>query len=162
MKPDEFRALVLSQTEGKVTHAFETLPISDLPEGDVLISVSHSSLNYKDGLAVTGKGKIARRVPMSAGIDLAGVVEKSDSPMCQPGDAVLSTGFEVGEVHWGGYAEKARLRSDWLIPIPEGMTASRAMLQSRERFRAARLCARRSRRRIDRLRLSLAVAKGYA
>lgn len=122
-----FRALVLRESEGKVRHAFEQVSEDALPEGDVTVSVTHSSLNYKDGLAVTGRGKIARRFPMVPGIDLAGVVERSESPDWKPGDEVLATGWEIGEAHWGGYAEKARVRSEWLVRLPEGLTREQAM-----------------------------------
>ncbi|OSM02108.1 MDR family oxidoreductase [Magnetofaba australis] len=124
---DAFRALVLRQQEKKTLSAFEQLTIDDLPAGEVLVRVSHSSLNYKDGLAITGTGKIVRNFPHVPGIDLAGVVEHSDSPDFQPGDAVLVTGQGMGERFWGGHAQYARLPAPILTPLPDGLSAARAM-----------------------------------
>jgi acrylyl-CoA reductase (NADPH) len=122
-----FKALLLKQQDGKTLHSFKELSTDALPEGDVVVTVTHSSLNYKDGLAVTGKGKIIRRFPMVPGVDLAGVVESSESDRFEPGDAVLATGWGIGEAHWGGYAQKARLKSQWLTPLPRGLSAEQAM-----------------------------------
>jgi acrylyl-CoA reductase (NADPH) len=127
MGADTFKALVLRQEDGQTVRAIEELALGALPEGDVLIAVSHSSLNYKDGLAVTGKGKVVRRFPMVPGIDLAGVVEASDSPDFQQGDSVLATGWGLGERHWGGYAQKARLPSQWVNRLPPGLSPAQAM-----------------------------------
>ncbi|MBF0455197.1 MAG: oxidoreductase [Magnetococcales bacterium] len=124
---DTFKALVLNQENGKTTHSFEQLRTDALPEGEVVVSVSHSSLNYKDGLAITGAGKIIRQFPFVGGIDLAGVVESSESDQYKPGDAVLLTGWGVGERHWGGFSQKARLKAQWLTPLPSGLTPERAM-----------------------------------
>jgi acrylyl-CoA reductase (NADPH) len=99
----------------------------ELPDGDVLISVAYSCLNYKDGLAVTGQGKIIRSYPMVPGIDLAGTVVESGSPDFKPGDEVIVTGWGVGESHWGGYAQLARMHAGWLVPVPEGLTMRQAM-----------------------------------
>lgn len=115
-------------------HATEPGPASlteltdaDLGAGDVTIAVAYSSLNYKDGLAVTGKGKIMRSHPMTAGIDLAGVVESSDSPDWQPGDEVLVTGWGLSETHPGGYTQRQRVRSEWITRRPEGLTLPQTM-----------------------------------
>lgn len=124
---ETFRALVLNQENGKTVHAFQNVTTDALPEGDVVVKVEYSSLNYKDALAVTGKGKIVRRFPMVPGVDLAGVVESSESSAFKPGDRVLATGWGIGEGHWGGYAQKARLKSQWLTLIPRGLTNEQAM-----------------------------------
>ena len=123
-----FQALVLDKTDGGVTADVRELEESQLPEGDVLVQVAYSSLNYKDGLAVTGKGKVVRGdYPFVPGIDLVGTVETSESGGYVPGDRVIVTGWGIGEDHWGGYAEKARVRSDWCVPLPEGLTPEEAM-----------------------------------
>ncbi|MCB1867657.1 MAG: oxidoreductase, partial [Gammaproteobacteria bacterium] len=97
------------------------------PEGDVRLRVSHSTLNYKDGLAITGKGPVVRRFPMIPGVDLVGTVEESESPDYQVGDSVVLNGWGVGEVHWGGLAQKARLKGEWLVPLPPQFTPRQAM-----------------------------------
>lgn len=123
-----FRALVLTQNEdGRTQAEIRQLSDADLPDGDVLVDVAWSSLNYKDGLAITGKGKVIRNFPMVPGIDLAGTVRQSESPDYQPGDKVVLTGWGVGEKYWGGYSQRARVRSDWLVPLPEGLTLRDAM-----------------------------------
>ncbi len=127
MTDERFTALVLNEREGKVTGALETLDAAALPEGDVTVRVAYSSLNYKDGLILTGKGRLVRDYPHVPGVDLVGTVEASDSPAFKPGDAVVVTGWFVGERHWGGYAQKARVKSDWVLPLPEGLTPKRAM-----------------------------------
>lgn len=124
---DPFKALVLEQKDGEVHASVRELPKSALPEGEVLVSVAYSSLNYKDGLAVTGQGKIVTRYPMVPGIDLAGIVEESASSDFKPGDHVLLTGWGVGERHWGGYAQLARVKSEWLLPVPPELTLQQAM-----------------------------------
>ena len=98
-----------------------------LPEGDVTVRVACSTLNFKDSLAVTGASPVVRSFPMVPGIDFAGVVEASASPDYSPGDPVVLNGWGVGELHWGGFAEKARVRAEWLIPLPPGLTPRRAM-----------------------------------
>jgi acrylyl-CoA reductase (NADPH) len=98
-----------------------------LPPGDVTVHISHSTLNYKDGLAITGKAPIARSFPMIPGIDFAGTVVDSRHPRFREGDAVLLNGFGIGESHWGGLAARARVRGDWLIHLPAGLSAARAM-----------------------------------
>ncbi|MDX2422765.1 MAG: MDR family oxidoreductase [Amphritea sp.] len=122
-----FNALVLEQEEGKTLSSVKTLELSDLPDEEVLVEVSYSSLNYKDGLAVTGTGKIVHKFPMVPGIDLAGVVKESRSPDYQPGDQVIMTGWSVGERYWGGYSQYARMKPEWLVKMPEGMDAAKAM-----------------------------------
>jgi acrylyl-CoA reductase (NADPH) len=106
---------------------FGQLSDQDLPEGDVTVAVAWSSLNYKDGLAVTGKGRIMRSFPMVAGIDLAGVITSSDSAQWKPGDEVLVTGWGLSEVHPGGFTQLQRLRSEWLTPKPPGLTLQQTM-----------------------------------
>jgi acrylyl-CoA reductase (NADPH) len=98
-----------------------------LPEGDVLIQVAYSDLNYKDGLAITGRGKVVRKFPMVPGIDLAGTVVESAAPEYKPGDQVVVTGWGLGEVHWGGMAQLARVKSGWLVPLPQGLSLKQAM-----------------------------------
>lgn len=123
-----FDALVLSQhADGSVHPAIQQLTPDDLPAGDVLVQVSHSGLNYKDGLAVTNTGKIVRSFPMVPGIDFAGTVVASQSPAYAVGDAVVLTGWGVGERHWGGFAGMARVSADWLVPLPAGLTPKQAM-----------------------------------
>lgn len=123
-----FKALVLTQ-EGKATLAnIEALTESALPEGEVLVDVSYSSLNYKDGLAITGTGRIIRNFPMVPGIDFSGVVSESADPRYKKGDEVILTGWGVGENHWGGMAGKARVKADWLVPMPVTCSAQQSMM----------------------------------
>ncbi len=124
---EPFRALMLRQGGDEPTAEITRLTWRDLPEGDVLVRVAHSSLNYKDALAITGAGPVVREYPMVPGIDLAGAVVDSSSPDYRLGDAVLLTGWGIGETVWGGMAEYARVRSEHLIPIPEGRDAFWAM-----------------------------------
>jgi acrylyl-CoA reductase (NADPH) len=124
---EQFQALVLRGDEKDYQAGLETLTLADLPPGEVLVDVEYSDVNYKDGLAVTGKGRIVRQLPLVPGIDLAGTVASSDDPRYRPGDAVVLTGWGVGERYWGGYAEKARVRGDWLVPLPEGLSTRQAM-----------------------------------
>ncbi len=124
----QFRALVLREAgEGKVEARVEALPEEALPAGDVTVAVEHSTLNYKDGMVLQGLGRLVRRYPHVPGVDLAGTVERSESPRFKPGDKVVLTGWRVGELHWGGYAQKARVQADWLVQLPEGLTTARAM-----------------------------------
>jgi acrylyl-CoA reductase (NADPH) len=126
--PDgRFRALVVRMAGDARRTALEELAPVDLPPGDVLVDVACSSLNYKDALAVTGKGKVLRRFPMVPGIDLAGTVLESTSPSLQPGQPVLVTGWGIGEEHFGGYSQRARIRSEWVVPLPAGFTPRQAM-----------------------------------
>lgn len=124
---ETFKALVLRQEGEKVRHAIEQLTVNDLPEGDVLVAVEYSSLNYKDAMAVMGTGKIVREYPMVPGVDLAGTVLESKSPFSKAGDQVVLTGWGVGERYWGGYTQRARVKSNWLVPLPEGLDTRRAM-----------------------------------
>src|SRR5258708_18105455 len=126
-RPDPFRALILENANGAVQAPLKELPLHSLPEGDVLVSVAYSSLNFKDALAVTNRGKIVRRFPMVPGIDFSGTVAESKSDRFKPGDSVVLTGWGVGEEHWGGFARLARVKSEWLLPLPEGLTLKRAM-----------------------------------
>ena len=123
-----FKALVLDQEDKKTLASVQQLDESALPEGDVLVAVEYSSLNYKDGLAITGKGRIIRNFPMVPGIDYAGSVLESADERFQPGDNVVLTGWGVGETHWGGMAEKARVKADYLVPMPEGLDSRKTMI----------------------------------
>ncbi len=122
-----FKALVLKEADGKVSSAIEALEESALPEGDVTVRVSHSTLNYKDGMVVNGIGRLVRNYPHVPGVDFAGTVEISDHPDYKAGDSVVLTGWRVGETHWGGYAELARVKGDWLVPLPSGLSVKDAM-----------------------------------
>jgi len=123
-----FRALVLEKEGEAAVARVRELDESALPAGEVTVAVEYSTLNYKDGLALspTGGG-IVRAWPHVAGIDFAGVVEASDDARYKPGDKVVLTGWRVGEVHWGGYSQKARVKADWLVPLPAGLTTRQAM-----------------------------------
>ncbi|MFV9505625.1 MAG: MDR family oxidoreductase [Oscillochloridaceae bacterium umkhey_bin13] len=127
MSTQTFRALVVDEGAGERRVELRDLPIESLPPGEVLVQVAYSSLNYKDGLAVTGKGKILRQNPMAPGIDFAGTVVESASPAFKPGDEVVLTGWGVGERHWGGFSQLNRVKADWLVPLPAGMSLSQAM-----------------------------------
>ena len=122
-----FRAIVAEKTDGGQTVELREVDESFLMEGDVDVDISHSTVNYKDGLAVTGKAPIARISPLIPGIDFAGVVTASRNGAFKPGDAVVLTGWGVGEAHHGGFAQKARVKADWLVPLPEGMGPDQAM-----------------------------------
>ncbi len=118
---------ILIEKDDQYKASLQTIDESTLPEGDVSVAVSHSTLNYKDALAITGKAPVVRHFPMIPGIDLAGVVESSSVGRFKPGDKVLLNGFGVGETHCGGLAQKAVLKSDWLIPLPEAFSPAQAM-----------------------------------
>lgn len=122
-----FKAVLIEKDDAGYRASVQTLDAAALPEGNVSVRVSHSTLNYKDALAITGQGPVVRKFPMVPGIDLVGVVAASQHPDYQPGDAVLLNGWGVGESHWGGLAQQARLNGDWLIPLPAGLTAQQAM-----------------------------------
>lgn len=122
-----FKALVINKDDAGYATTLQELDDSALPAGDVTVKVQYSTLNYKDALAITGKGPVVRKFPMVPGIDFAGTVEHSDNPNYAPGDLVLLNGWGVGETHWGGLATRARVNGDWLIPIPAGMTPEQAM-----------------------------------
>jgi acrylyl-CoA reductase (NADPH) len=124
----DFRALVLHERDGgKVESRIETLPDAALPDGDVTVAVEYSTVNYKDGMVLQGLGRLVRKYPHIPGIDFAGTVESSASPRFKPGDKVILTGWRVGELHWGGYAQKARVKAEWLVPLPAAMTTAQAM-----------------------------------
>ena len=123
----DFKALVIDKNEGAQSIKLKSLSDSDLMDGDVTIRVSHSTVNYKDGLAITGKAPVVRRFPMIPGIDLAGIVESSSHADYKPGDSVVLNGWGLGETHFGGYSEKARVKGDWLVPLPQGLRADEAM-----------------------------------
>jgi len=123
----EFRAIVLDEAKGKVRSSLQTLDESRLPDGDVLVRIAYSDLNYKDGMVLKGIGNLVKSYPHVPGIDFSGVVEESRSPRFKAGDQVILTGWRVGEVHWGGYAGKARVKADWLVPLPEGLSLQLAM-----------------------------------
>jgi len=126
-----FKAMLLEQSDDKITASIQDLPESRLPSypdgGEVTVAVEYSTLNYKDGMILRGLGRLVREYPHIAGIDLAGTVEHSSHPAFQAGDPVLLTGWRVGELHWGGYAQKARVKGEWLVPLPDGLTTKRAM-----------------------------------
>jgi acrylyl-CoA reductase (NADPH) len=122
-----FRALVLREEDGRIVPRLESVDEALLPAGEVTVRVEYSTLNYKDGMILEGQGRLVRRYPHVPGIDFAGTVEHSDSPEFRPGDPVLLTGWRVGEIHWGGYAEKARVKAAWLVRRPEGLGAREAM-----------------------------------
>ncbi|HXQ76511.1 MAG TPA: MDR family oxidoreductase [Acidimicrobiales bacterium] len=120
-------AIVATDVDGASRGALTSLTDADLPDGDVTVAVAYSSLNYKDGLAVSGKGRIVRSFPMVCGIDLAGTVEESDSPAWKRGDEVVLTGWGLSETHPGGYTQRQRVRSQWLVAKPDGLTLLRSM-----------------------------------
>ena len=124
---DKFRAYRINEKDGNITAGFEELSIDDLTDGNVVIKVSHSTINYKDALAATGTARILRRYPLNGGIDLAGTVVSSADADFQPGTAVLVNGCGLSETVDGGYSEYARVDSSSLVPIPEGMTAAEVM-----------------------------------
>ncbi|WPZ34681.1 MDR family oxidoreductase [Thalassobaculum sp. OXR-137] len=125
---DTFKAYLLREGDDrKVTGAFEDVAMSDLPEGDVTVRVAYSTVNYKDGMVMNGIGRLVRSYPHVPGVDFSGVVETSDNPGFKPGDKVVLTGWRVGEMHWGGYGELARVKGDWLVKLPDGLSLSRAM-----------------------------------
>ncbi|MEB0864335.1 MDR family oxidoreductase [Citrobacter youngae] len=133
------QALILEQQDGKTLASVQPLDENQLPEGDVTVDVHWSSLNYKDALAITGKGKIIRNFPMIPGIDFAGTVRTSEDPRFHAGQEVLLTGWGVGENHWGGLAERARVKGDWLVALPKGLDGRKAMVIGTAGF-TAMLC----------------------
>ena len=123
-----FNALVVEKDEDGKTHAAVTqLTVDQLPAGDVIVAIDYSTVNYKDGLCVGPGGGLVRNYPHVPGIDFAGTVEASDDPRYAVGDKVVLTGWRVGEAHWGGYAQKARVKADYLVPLPAGLTTRQAM-----------------------------------
>ncbi|MEC8042483.1 MAG: acryloyl-CoA reductase, partial [Pseudomonadota bacterium] len=123
-----FNALVVDKNEdGKTQAAVKQLQLDDLPHSEVTVAVDYSTVNYKDGLCIGPGGGLVRNYPHVPGIDFAGTVESSEDPRYAPGDKVVLTGWRVGEAHWGGYAQKARVKGDWLVPLPEGISTRQAM-----------------------------------
>ncbi|WP_342360570.1 MDR family oxidoreductase [Terrarubrum flagellatum] len=122
-----FAAVVIEKADKGSSASLKTFDEADLMDGDVTVRVSHSTVNYKDGLALTGRSPVVRRFPMIPGIDFAGVVESSSHPDWKPGDAVVLNGWGVGETHLGAYAEKARVKGDWLVPLPKELSPAQAM-----------------------------------
>jgi acrylyl-CoA reductase (NADPH) len=125
----EFNALVVEKDEetGKTSAAVKPLTLADLPEGDVTVAVEYSTVNYKDGLCIGPGGGLVRKYPHVPGIDFAGTVEASSDARYKAGDKVVLTGWRVGEAHWGGYGQKARVKADWLVPLPAGLDTRQAM-----------------------------------
>lgn len=125
----EFNALVVDKDEetGKTSAAVKPLTLADLPEGDVTVAVEYSTVNYKDGLCIGPGGGLVRKYPHVPGIDFAGTVEASSDARYKAGDKVVLTGWRVGEAHWGGYGQKARVKADWLVPLPAGLDTRQAM-----------------------------------
>jgi acrylyl-CoA reductase (NADPH) len=122
-----FKAILISKQDGTQSVRLADLEESELPEAPVTVRVEYSTINYKDGLAITGKSPVVRKFPLVPGIDLAGSVEKSASDSWRPGDRVLLNGWGVGEGHWGGFAQKARVNAEWLQRIPDNFTSRQAM-----------------------------------
>lgn len=134
---NSFKALLIEERDGKVVSGLTQLDESHLDPGEVTIQVAYSSINYKDALAATGAGKIIRRFPCVGGIDLSGVVVRSEDPRFKPGDPVIATSFDIGVAHHGGYAEYARVPADWVVPLPEGLSLYEAMALGTAGFTAA-------------------------
>ncbi|MEM8754118.1 MAG: MDR family oxidoreductase [Pseudomonadota bacterium] len=123
-----FNALVVEKAEdGTISQSVKTVELDQLPEGEVVVDVEYSTLNYKDGLCLTGNGGLVRNYPHVPGIDYAGTVSTSEDDRYKPGDKVVLTGWRVGETMWGGYAQKARVPADYLVPLPDGLTTRQAM-----------------------------------
>ena len=122
-----FQGIVIDRHETGQQARLETLDDAQLPAGNVTVRVGYSTLNYKDGLAITGKSPVVRKFPMVPGIDLVGEVEDSTHPDYRPGDQVVLNGWGVGETHWGGLAQKARVDGDWLVPLPSAFSPQQAM-----------------------------------
>ncbi|AHK79531.1 zinc-binding alcohol dehydrogenase [Ectothiorhodospira haloalkaliphila] len=121
------QAIVLHKNDEEVTAGIESLTDADLPDGDVTVRVAYSTLNYKDGLAITGKAPVVRKYPMVPGVDFSGTVESSDHPDFKPGDEVILNGWGVGEGHPGGMSQKARVKGEWLVPLPSALSLRWAM-----------------------------------
>jgi acrylyl-CoA reductase (NADPH) len=122
-----FDGLLLTKADGATRAAVTAIDDDQLPEGEVLVDVVFSTVNYKDALAITGKSPVVRKFPMVPGVDLAGTVAGSSDARYKPGDAVLLNAWGVGETHWGGLARKTRVKADWLVPVPAGLDARQAM-----------------------------------
>ena len=124
---ESLTAVMLEEVGGKPKASFKTLAVADLPDHEVLVEVAYSTINYKDGLALTGKGKIARKLPMVCGVDLAGTVLESRSPAWKPGDRVVVNGWNLSETEWGGYIQQQRVKPEWLVRVPEAFSLAEAM-----------------------------------
>src|SRR6266480_5400792 len=135
--PTAFQAFVVNKTEEGFTSGFKQLSLDDLPSGNVMIKVAYSSVNYKDGLASIPDGKIVRNYPFVPGIDLAGIVADSNDSRFKAGDEVIATSYELGVSHFGGYSEYARVKADWIVPLPAGLTLKEAMALGTAGFTAA-------------------------
>ncbi len=123
-----FKALMVEKDdEGKTSASVQELSLDQLPDGDVTVAVEYSTVNYKDGLCIGPGGGLVRNYPHVPGIDMAGTIEASDNPCYKVGDKVVLTGWRVGEAYWGGYTQKARVKAEWLVPLPEGLTTRQAM-----------------------------------
>ncbi len=122
-----FKAIRIDKTESGTSAALSDFDDAELMDGDVTVRVTHSTVNYKDGLAITGKSPVVRRFPMIAGVDFAGVVESSTNPSFKAGDEVVLNGWGLGETHLGAWAQKARVKGEWLVPLPKGMSRAEAM-----------------------------------
>src|ERR1700685_4336813 len=122
-----FKALVVDNNGGTVGASLQNIDEATLPAGNVRVAVEYSTVNYKDGLVVTGQGGLVKRYPHVPGVDFAGTVIESSHPAYKPGDKVVHTGWRVGEVQWGGYSQKASVNGDWLVPLPAGLTTRQAM-----------------------------------
>lgn len=136
---DTFTAMVIDAVDGKPQSGFRELSLADLPDHDVLVEVAYSTVNYKDGLAISGKGRIARRTPMVGGIDLAGTVVESRSPQWKAGDRVIVNGYGLSETEWGGYTRYQRVKPEWLIALPDAFSLEQAMAIGTAGYTAA-LC----------------------
>lgn len=136
---DTFTAMVIDNVDGKPKSGFRQISLADLPDHDVLVEVAFSTVNYKDGLAISGKGRIARRTPMVGGIDLAGTVVESRSPQWKAGDRVIVNGYGLSETEWGGYTRYQRVRAEWLIALPDAFSLEQAMAIGTAGYTAA-LC----------------------
>ncbi len=134
---DNFKAFIVNKKEEDFSAEVRMIQQKDLPEGDVLIKVAYSSVNYKDGLASIPNGKIVRSYPFIPGIDLAGTVVASDDSRFKEGEAVIATSYEIGVSHYGGYSEYTRIPGDWIVPLPEGLTLKEAMVFGTAGFTAA-------------------------
>ena len=134
---ETFRAVVLEERDGKVAASIQEISEAQLPDGDVTVAIDYSGLNYKDGMILKGLGRLVRAYPHVPGIDFAGRVEASAHPGFAPGDHVVLTGWRVGEIHWGGFAQKARVKGDWLVPLPAAFDSRAAMAIGTAGFTAA-------------------------
>ena len=126
-----FDALIVDKDEetGKTSAAVTQIGLDDLPDGEVTVAVEYSTVNYKDGLCIGPGGGLVKKYPHVPGIDFSGTVETSSDDRYAPGDKVVLTGWRVGEAHWGGYAQKARVKADWLVPLPDGLATGRCWSQ---------------------------------